>query len=277
MAAAGQPSTSAPTTGEAEAGFVSRVAAERRVQGRAPLTVVEELAAVGRRHSAAMASDNRVYHNPYLAEQVRNWEVVGENVGSGYSVDDVHNALMSSPRHRDVILNPRFTEIGVGVVVSNEKLWVTEVFRQPTADTSQAAAEPAAPAAEPTTPTSVELQAEPAPPPPAPAPAAPAARLVPAAQVRGTTVVSNATTRVAVRRAPTTTDAQAPIPPPAPPLAVPAPPGPEVPTESLALAVSNPLPEGTEIPAAGLVAALMLWAVTAGLTGVTIHLHPRGA
>lgn len=277
-AAASQSTTPALSSGDAEAGFVSRVAAERRAHGRATLAVVEELAAVARRHSAAMAADNRVYHNPALAEQVQNWQMVGENVGAGNSVDDLHTALMASQRHRDVLLNPGFTELGVGVVVTNGKLWVSQVFRQPTADTRQASADSAPPSSPPP---SAVLPSSPPPADPSPVPAAdarpaavsPAAALSPAAQVRGATVPG------------------APAPPPAPP-AEPAPapiaptpaalvPGAAEPTElaveALPVAASAPIPLGPELPAAGVLAAFLLWAVVAGLTGVVGRLQPRRA
>lgn len=279
-AAASQGTTSTPTASDAEAGFVSRVAAERRAQGRGTLTVVEELAAVGRRHSAAMASENRVYHNPYLAEQVQDWEVVGENVGAGYSVDDVHNALMSSSRHRDVILDPRVTEIGVGVVVSNGKLWVTEVFRQPTAGTRQASAEPAAPTsspsptAEPTSPPWTEAEPVPDATDPSPGPE-PAAAPLPAPRVGGTTFVRTPAPPSAPRpTTPTTAGITAPAPAPHVP-------GPDVPAElaiePLPVAASAPLPLRPELPAAGVLAAFLLWSVVAGLTNVVARLQPRRA
>lgn len=270
-AAASQSTTPAPTAGDAEAGFVSRVAAERRAHGRAALAVVEELAAVARRHSAAMAADNRVYHNPSLAEQVQNWQLVGENVGAGTSVDDVHAALMASQRHRDVLLNPRFTELGVGVVMSNGKLWVSQVFRQPTGDTGQASAESAPPTSPPPSaapPTSPPPDAAPAPAPgPRPATVAPATALSPAAEVRVP----------AMARAPAPVAAPAPT-APTPAAFVPDPAEPtELAIEARPAAASAPLPLPPELPAAGVLAAFLLWSVVAGLTGVVGRLQPLRA
>lgn len=44
------------------------------------------------------------------------WRSVAENIGYGYrSAQSIVNAWMNSPGHRDNILNPNFTHIGVGV------------------------------------------------------------------------------------------------------------------------------------------------------------------
>lgn len=136
-----------------EAQFVARIAAERQAAGRGALAVAADLVEVARRHSATMASENRLYHNTQLGTQVVNWLKVGENVGTGATVESIHGALMASPTHRDEILGPSFTQVGVGVVRSDAAVWVTQIFRLPeqtTAVTAPAATAPAAPA--PTTP-----------------------------------------------------------------------------------------------------------------------------
>src|SRR5205823_4546063 len=116
-----------------EGGFVARTNQERTSRGLGALAVADDLVAIARQHSQEMASSGRLYHNPNLGTQVQGWNAVGENVGTGPSVDAVHVAFMNSPHHRDNILNSRYTQIGVGVVWSGNALWVTEVFRQPAA------------------------------------------------------------------------------------------------------------------------------------------------
>jgi uncharacterized protein YkwD len=58
--------------------------------------------------------------------------LVGENVARAPSAADAHAMLMASPGHRDNILNPRFSRVGIGVVYESGKnppaLTVTEVF-----------------------------------------------------------------------------------------------------------------------------------------------------
>src|SRR4051794_17156861 len=106
--------------------------AARQASGLAPYAVASDLASVARNHSQQMASQQSLYHNPSLTTQVQNWQAVGENVGEGPSVSDIHTAFMNSPEHRANILDHDFTQVGVGVAVDkNGIIWVTEDFRQP--------------------------------------------------------------------------------------------------------------------------------------------------
>ena len=115
-----------------EAQFIAKVNAARQANGQAPYSVASDLTAVARQQSANMASRTSLYHNPSLTSQVPNWQAVGENVGEGPSVNDIHVAFMNSPEHRANILDHDFTQIGVGVSVDkNGIVWVTEDFRQP--------------------------------------------------------------------------------------------------------------------------------------------------
>ena len=95
------------------AGFVSRTNAARQAAGLRAYVVAEDLAAVARRHSARMASQQSLYHNPRLGSEVSGWQVVGENVGTGGTVDSIHTAFMNSPAHRANILAKDYLEIGV--------------------------------------------------------------------------------------------------------------------------------------------------------------------
>src|SRR5947208_3096543 len=158
-----------------EAGFVARTNGERTSRGIGALTVADDLVAIARQHSQEMASSGRLYHNPNLATQVQNWQAVGENVGTGPSVENVHVAFMNSPHHRANILNTRYTQVGIGVVWSGNALWVTEVFRQPA--TPRPVATPRAPVAAPRP--APAAASAPAPSSPAPA-AAPAPASAPA-------------------------------------------------------------------------------------------------
>jgi hypothetical protein len=112
---------------------------ERTARGLAPLRLVGDLSSLAQAHTAVMASTNRLFHNPDLATQVTNWKSLAENVGYAGSVSAVHSALMNSSGHRANILGP-YEEIGLGVVRSGTRVWVTEVFRTPLVRT---ASEPA--------------------------------------------------------------------------------------------------------------------------------------
>jgi hypothetical protein len=134
----GMAAVGANPSGSDEDGFVGRVGDERSAAGLAGYAVAPDLVDVARRHAVEMQSEQRLFHNPSLASDVSGWDVVGENVGRGGSVEDLHQALMASPSHRENILSPRFTEIGVGVVVDEDdgELWVVQVFRTPTPPSS---------------------------------------------------------------------------------------------------------------------------------------------
>jgi hypothetical protein len=122
----------AESTYSMESEFVAKVNAARQANGQQPYALVSDLTSIARQHSADMARQQSLYHNPNLTTQVQNWQAVGENVGEGPTVDDIHQAFMNSPEHRDNILDHDFTQIGVGVSVdSNGIVWVTEDFREP--------------------------------------------------------------------------------------------------------------------------------------------------
>ena len=122
----------ADSSASMESQFVAKMNAARESAGLRPYSVASDLTSVARQHSAQMASKQELYHNPNLTSQVQNWQAVGENVGEGPTVSDIHNAFMQSPEHKANILDHDFTQVGVGVVVDkNGIIWVTEDFRQP--------------------------------------------------------------------------------------------------------------------------------------------------
>jgi len=111
--------------------FATMLNGERTAQGLAPLTSRDDLVAVARSWAGTMASAASLYHNPDLTTLVADWVAVGENVGYGPDPLSVHVAFMSSPGHRANILDTDYTEVGVGAVVLDGRVWVAEVFRQP--------------------------------------------------------------------------------------------------------------------------------------------------
>ena len=112
-----------------EAGFVSRINEERAARGIRTLTVRGDLVEIARRHSARMAADGTIYHNKNLGNEVSgNWYALGENVGMGPTVESLHEAFMASAPHRRNILDRDYNQIGVGVVIKDDTIYVTEVF-----------------------------------------------------------------------------------------------------------------------------------------------------
>jgi hypothetical protein len=117
----------AASTGSVLAG----VNAARAASGLPALQVRGDLSAVAAGWSRQMAASWDLAHNPGLGGQVSGWDLLGENVGYGPDPATVQRAFMNSASHRQNVLEPRFTEIGVAVVTAGDRVWVTQVFRQP--------------------------------------------------------------------------------------------------------------------------------------------------
>jgi uncharacterized protein YkwD len=132
-----------------EATMVEMVNAERRRAGLNELTTDAGLANVARAHSGEMRDIGYFSHEsptPALRTHVERYRAVYHNLprllaeniyrawGSPHTVtlDDVktaHEALMKSPGHRENILLPNVSKIGIGIVVNaNGDLWITQMF-----------------------------------------------------------------------------------------------------------------------------------------------------
>lgn len=116
--------------------FSCRVNAERSTRGGIGLRVASDLTQVAQRHSARMADENLLHHNPKLGSEVTGWTRIAENVGRGSSVSSIHAALMASDGHRRNILESQVSEMGIAVEWRGGTAWVTQIFRRPTSSTS---------------------------------------------------------------------------------------------------------------------------------------------
>jgi uncharacterized protein YkwD len=120
--------------------------------GLPPLTVNAQLNAVAQAWANQLAAAGVLSHNPGLRTDVADWTVLGENVGMAGDVPTVQNAFMHSPEHKANILDPRYTQMGVGSATSIypsctcQVLWVVVDFRRPTTVTTAPVAAPKAPA-----------------------------------------------------------------------------------------------------------------------------------
>ena len=146
---------SAASAASADYDFLSKVNASRSQHGLPALTMMSDLHSLATSWSAHMASGGcgggeDICHNPNLTSDVHNWQAVGENVGVGPDVNAIEDAFMNSPEHRANILDPDYTEIGIGTAVGKDgRLYVTQDFRKPmhttTTTTTHHASAPAAP------------------------------------------------------------------------------------------------------------------------------------
>ncbi|MEL7209808.1 MAG: CAP domain-containing protein [Actinomycetota bacterium] len=58
------------------------------------------------------------------------WRSLGENVGYGSTIADVHVAYIRSPGHFNNIMNPAFNYIGTGYASSGGRVYTVQVFMQ---------------------------------------------------------------------------------------------------------------------------------------------------
>jgi hypothetical protein len=111
-----------------EARFVTDIIRERSTRGMGTLTVKSDLVSVARQHSQDMANKGTIWHGSNTPYKISGWTVYGENVGMGGDEPSLHQAFMTSPSHRENILDREFNQIGVGVVYKDGVLYVTEIF-----------------------------------------------------------------------------------------------------------------------------------------------------
>lgn len=113
-----------------EAALLDKISQTRAAHGLAPLRPKLALMDHARRHSEAMAANDRLFHTADFAV-ICCWSAIAENIAYNESVAAAHRAFMASAEHRANVLDPVMRRVGVGVVKSAGVLWVTEVFSKP--------------------------------------------------------------------------------------------------------------------------------------------------
>ncbi len=118
---------------------------ERSARGLAPMQLDTSLNAAAFGHSATQAAAGRIFHvapdgsdpGVRIARTGYQFSSWGENVAAGYrNANAVMTAWMNSPGHCRNLLNPAFTELGVGYVRRADdpsrffSYW-TQVFARP--------------------------------------------------------------------------------------------------------------------------------------------------
>ncbi len=135
----GEPAGEAPTADDARrasAEFLRLVNRERAAAGLGSLSRHGGLERIALAHARHMASEKRIYHNDglFAASTVASLghpDALGENVGRGTSAERLHKAFMDSARHRDNIMEGRYSVAGIGVVLAHGELWVVQTFMSP--------------------------------------------------------------------------------------------------------------------------------------------------
>jgi len=121
--------------------LIALINTERSSRGLVTLSPDSILMQVAENHSQDMVDRNFFSHiNPDglgPAERVTNagysWSALGETIGAGYSTPQaMFDGWMNSSGHRDILLSPDYTEIGVGYVAGGTygHYW-TAVFARP--------------------------------------------------------------------------------------------------------------------------------------------------
>lgn len=109
---------------------------ERTKAGLKSLEVDPRVTKLARMKSQDMVDKGYLDHKSptygYVEDMVRaagiSAQAVGENVGTGRTVEGLHETAMESPTHRRNILSPQYTHIGVGIVDGQSGIVTTEMF-----------------------------------------------------------------------------------------------------------------------------------------------------
>ncbi len=116
----------------------ARLNAARVDAGVDPLAWSDGLADVGRSHAFEMYTDGYFAHTSPVSGQVGDrlqdagirFRLAGENLALAATPGLVHEGLMDSQGHRENIVRPEFTRVGIGVVDGPLGLMVVQVFTQ---------------------------------------------------------------------------------------------------------------------------------------------------
>jgi len=109
---------------------------ERAKTNAPPLKWNNRLALAARLHSDEMANHKELTHQlkgepPFtqrLSERGAKFSGAAENVGYADSAEELQSGWMHSAGHRANLLNPVYTEMGVGIVRAGNRLWATVDF-----------------------------------------------------------------------------------------------------------------------------------------------------
>lgn len=115
---------------------------ERSAHSLPPLQWDPALAAAAREHAARMAQRNVLSHQlPGEPQaQVRatkagaRFTTIAENIAVAPNSATIHSAWMQSPHHRENILDPELTVVGIGVVKGSDGLFAVQDFSQAVAN-----------------------------------------------------------------------------------------------------------------------------------------------
>ncbi len=118
---------------------------ERVKSGLPPLQYDERLARAAQKHTHVMVQNDSLSHQ-FDGEEALQLRVSdehvrcdhdGENIALDSNLEVAHTMLMQSPHHRENILGAQFNAVGIGIVRSDELIYVTEDFAHVLPDYSE--------------------------------------------------------------------------------------------------------------------------------------------
>lgn len=131
--AAAAPAAAGASTAAVEVRLADLVNAARRQAGVGAVRVDVRLVAPARAWSAALARRGGLMHDEALASRLpagvlAHAENLAYTARSGDVADALHDLLMGSAPHRRNLLDPRYTEVGIGVARDGRGTYVTQRF-----------------------------------------------------------------------------------------------------------------------------------------------------
>lgn len=105
---------------------------DRANYDRHALTFNERLSHYAKAHSQAMADRGYLFHSSgdqlLAALAGYDWELGGENIGVGGSLEGLEEAFMASPPHRENLLRRVYEHAAFGIVRQDGRTWITVIF-----------------------------------------------------------------------------------------------------------------------------------------------------
>jgi uncharacterized protein YkwD len=125
-----------PTTEEQQ--LLDLVNKERLKNGMAALKTDPKLLQMARDYGREMEKNRFFGHvspvsgdlfKRFSKSDVRkDWQIAGENLAISTTVEGAHTGLMSSPKHKENLLDPRYTDVGIGIVKGPTGKMVVQEF-----------------------------------------------------------------------------------------------------------------------------------------------------
>jgi hypothetical protein len=113
----------------AENDFIARINQLRASRGLGSLSVDPELTDQARRWASTMAGQGHIFHSGDLSVGITaDWQKLGENVGVGGDTATLFQAFVDSPTHLANLVDPVYTRVGVGVVLSGNRMFTAHRF-----------------------------------------------------------------------------------------------------------------------------------------------------